>query len=141
MLRVFLLQDNAFFFCFFCFCFKSLKNNLLFMIYGLKHMKNIFFSFLGCRTLTATATAQKIKLFIKDFFSKSDPICSFLWIWSHLVEKSLTENFILCAVCYISFFLFSFLMIFFWSKIYFFSVIFVYKSVIILCGLFFTYFS
>ena len=42
--------------------------------------------------------AQKMKLFIKDFFSKRDQIRSFLRIWSHLLKKSLIENFILCAV-------------------------------------------
>ena len=35
---------------------------------------------------------------IKDFFSKCDQIRSFLQIWSHLVKKSLMENFIFCAV-------------------------------------------
>ena len=50
-----------------------------------------------------TATTQKMKFSIKDFFSKCDQIRSFLWIWSHLLKKSLTENFILCAVCKESF--------------------------------------
>ena len=45
-------------------------------------------------------TAQKMKFCIKDFFSKCDQIPSFLWIWSHLLKKSLTENFIFCAVSY-----------------------------------------
>ena len=35
---------------------------------------------------------------IKDLFSKCDQIRSFLWIWSHLLKKSLMENFIFCAV-------------------------------------------
>ena len=35
---------------------------------------------------------------IKDFFSKCDQIHSFLWIWSHLLKKSLMENFIFCTV-------------------------------------------
>ena len=43
-------------------------------------------------------TAQKIKFSIKDFFSKCDQIRSFLQIWSHLLKKSLMENFIYCAV-------------------------------------------
>ena len=39
-------------------------------------------------------TAQKMKFSIKDFFNKS-----FLQIWSHLLKKSLMENFIfLCSV-------------------------------------------
>ena len=39
-----------------------------------------------------------MKFFIKDFFSKCDQICSFLRICSHLLKKSLIENFIFCAV-------------------------------------------
>ena len=39
-----------------------------------------------------------MKFFIKDFFSKFDQIRSFLQIWSHLLKKSLLENFIFCAV-------------------------------------------
>ena len=47
------------------------------------------FSFLHC--------TQK-KLSIKDFFSRFDQICSFLRIWSHLLQKSLLKNFIFSAV-------------------------------------------
>ena len=39
-----------------------------------------------------------MKFSIKDFFSKCDQICSKLRIWSHLLKKSLMENFIFCAV-------------------------------------------
>ena len=39
---------------------------------------------------TCSTTAQKMKLSIKDFFSKCDQILSFLRIWSHLLKKSLT---------------------------------------------------
>ena len=39
-----------------------------------------------------------MKFFTKDFFSKCDQILSFLRIWSHLLKKSLMENFIFCAV-------------------------------------------
>ena len=35
-----------------------------------------------------------MKFFTKDFFSKCDHIRSFLLIWSHLLKKSLMENFI-----------------------------------------------
>ena len=35
----------------------------------------------------------KTKFSIKDFFSKCDHVRSFLRIWSHLLKKSLTENF------------------------------------------------
>ena len=41
---------------------------------------------------------KKMKFSIKDFFSKCDQIRSFLRIWSHLLKKSLMENFIFCAV-------------------------------------------
>ena len=43
-------------------------------------------------------TAQKMKFSIKDFFSKCDQICSFLQIWSHLLQKSFMKNLIFCAV-------------------------------------------
>ena len=44
-------------------------------------------------------TAQKMKFFsIKDFFSTFDQVRSFLRIWSHLLKKSLMENFIFCVV-------------------------------------------
>ena len=43
-------------------------------------------------------TVQKMEFSIKDFFSKYDQIRSFLWIWSHLLKKSLTKIFIFCAV-------------------------------------------
>ena len=45
-----------------------------------------------------TFTAQKMKFLVKDFFIKCDQISSFLRIWSHLLKKSLIENFIFCAV-------------------------------------------
>ena len=45
---------------------------------------------------------QKMKFFIKNFFSKGDQIRRKLWIWSYLLEKSLMENFIFCAVDVIS---------------------------------------
>ena len=37
---------------------------------------------------------------MKDFFSKYDQIRSFLQIWSHILKKSLMENFIFCAVMF-----------------------------------------
>ena len=38
--------------------------------------------------------AQKMRFSIKDFLSK----CEKLRIWSHLLKKSLAENFIFCAL-------------------------------------------
>ena len=43
-------------------------------------------------------TAQKMKFSIKDSFSKCDQICRKLWIWLHLLKKSLMENLIFCGV-------------------------------------------
>ena len=42
-----------------------------------------------------------MRFFITDFFSKCDRIRSFLRIWSHLLKKSLMENFIFCTVLFI----------------------------------------
>ena len=39
-----------------------------------------------------------MKISIKDFFSKCHQILRKLRIWSHLLKKSLIENFIFCAV-------------------------------------------
>ena len=39
-----------------------------------------------------------MKFSIKDFFSKCDQIRSIMRIWSHLLNKSLMENFTFCAV-------------------------------------------
>ena len=44
------------------------------------------------------STAQKMKFSIKDFSSKCDQIRRKLQFWSDLLEKSLMENFIFCAV-------------------------------------------
>ena len=43
-------------------------------------------------------TAQKMKFSMKNFFSKCDQIRRKLRIWSHLLKKSLMENFIFCTV-------------------------------------------
>ena len=47
----------------------------------------------------ASNTAQKLKFSITDFFSKYDQIRRKLRICSHLLKKSVLENFIFCAVC------------------------------------------
>ena len=43
-------------------------------------------------------TTQKMKISIKDSFSKCDQIRRELWIWSHSLKKSLMENLIFCVV-------------------------------------------
>ena len=45
-----------------------------------------------------TRTAEKMKFSINDFFSKYDQIRRKLRIWSHILKKSLMENFIFSAV-------------------------------------------
>ena len=40
-----------------------------------------------------SGTSQKMKFSITDFLSKCDQLRSFLRIWSHLLKKSLMENF------------------------------------------------
>ena len=47
-------------------------------------------------------TAQKMKVFIKDFFSKCDQIRRKLQIWSHLLKKSSRKSSFF-AQCYIVF--------------------------------------
>ena len=39
-----------------------------------------------------------MQFFIEDFFGKCGQLHNFLQIWSHLLKKSLIENFIFCAV-------------------------------------------
>ena len=48
--------------------------------------------------ISCTGTAQKMRYSIKDFLRKWDQIHRKLRIWSHLLKKSLMENFIFCAV-------------------------------------------
>ena len=48
--------------------------------------------------LKVNGTAQKTKFSIKDFFSKYDQTRRNLWICSHLLKKSLMENFTYWAV-------------------------------------------
>ena len=71
------------FFCEFCEILKTffLTNHLRWLLLDLK-----------------TYIVQKMKFSIEDFFSKCDQIRRKLRIWSHLLKKSLTENFIFWAV-------------------------------------------
>ena len=56
-------------------------------------MNNIY-EWLFLKSIKRHITAQKMKFSIKDFFSKCEQIRSFMRIWSHLLKKSLMENFI-----------------------------------------------
>ena len=48
-------------------------------------------------------TAQKMKFPVQGFFSECERIHSFLWKKTHLLKKSLRQNFILCAVFFCRF--------------------------------------
>ena len=50
------------------------------------------------RRFCSQHTSQKMKFSITDFCSKCNQIRSFLRIWSHLLKKSVMENFIFCAM-------------------------------------------
>ena len=65
-----------------CIAFKKQPFSSMFQILSFKTLYNIL----------AIASS------IKDFLSKFDKIRSFLPIWAHLLNKSLMENFIFCAV-------------------------------------------
>ena len=65
----------------------------------------VFLRFQGVRRYRlrlkfGSITRQKMKFSIKDFFSKCHQIRRKLRIWSHLLKKSLIENFIFCTVCF-----------------------------------------
>ena len=51
----------------------------------------------GLSVILKFTTAQKMKCSIKDFFSKCDQIPSLLWIWPHLLNKSVMKNFVHCS--------------------------------------------
>ena len=50
--------------------------------------------FQGTLMVLVGVTVLKMKFFSKDFFSKCDQTHRNLWIWSHLLKKSLMEKFI-----------------------------------------------
>ena len=63
-------------------------------VYGLDRFLYFLSFFLDNRKQTTKVnTAQKMKFSIKDFFSKCDQTHKKLRIWSHLLKKSLIENF------------------------------------------------
>ena len=64
--------------------------------------KKLTFS-LRISLLNVTNTAQKMKFASKDFFSKCELFRRKLRICSHLLKKSLMENFIFCAMKILSF--------------------------------------
>ena len=73
--------------------FKNHKPKTPFLISEGDHSKTIKVTKVLC-VECGSVTAEKTKLSIKNFFSKCDQIRSFLRIYSHLLNKSLMENFI-----------------------------------------------
>ena len=66
-----------------------------------KTMRKIKFSYVPYVKILRKSLPRKIRICecsFKSFFSKCDQIYSFLRIWSHLLKKSLMENFTFCAV-------------------------------------------
>ena len=59
-------------------------------------------SFNGALIRNFQRTTQNMKFSIKDTFSKCDQIHRKLRIWSHLLKKSLNENFCFGAVHFVS---------------------------------------
>ena len=51
-----------------------------------------------CSFTVVNGTAQEMKFSIKDFFINYDKIRRKQRIWSHLLKKSIMENFIFCVV-------------------------------------------
>ena len=60
-------------------------------------LKIVCLTISGSYALKGCITAQKMKFSIKALFSICDQIRKKSWIWSHLLKKSLMENFIFNA--------------------------------------------
>ena len=73
--------------------------NFIFSLYmGKSYFFQVPFKYLAFDQFPYLPLNKKMKLSIKDFFSKYDQMNSFLRIWSYLLKKSLLENFIFRAV-------------------------------------------
>ena len=64
----------------------------------LKYFAELIIKHLSWSPFQQSSLHKKAKFSIKDFLSKCDQIHSFMQIWSHLLNKSCTENFIFCTV-------------------------------------------
>ena len=80
-----------------CLLHVSIKSNHRGCNYVLPHLKKALKR--PTKNDLSVVTIQKMKFSIKDLFSKCDQIHNFLRIWSHLLTKSLMENFIFSLVC------------------------------------------
>ena len=65
-------------------------------VWDVQIMFQYFTSLANNSQISSNNTGRKFSM--KDFFNKCDEIRKFLRIWSHLLKKSLIENFIFCAV-------------------------------------------
>ena len=80
-------------------CFKNSKNSsCIDLLWKQTFLKLVSLTIIKWSLIWWNITAQKMKLSIKGFFIKCDRSRSFLRIWSHLLKKSLKENFFYCAV-------------------------------------------
>ena len=79
-------------FCLFAVC------QFLMPQWSVKFYINILFLQLSWFKDASTLIAQIMTFSIRDFFSKCDQIRRKIRNWSHLLKKSLMENFIFCAV-------------------------------------------
>ena len=67
-------------------------------IINLRNQSHCTSSTMTLKSSNILNTTQKMKFSMKDLFSKCDQIRSFLWIWSHLLQKFFMENFLfLCS--------------------------------------------
>ena len=87
----------------------NLESSIL-SLYGKRVRGNLYFAIFNqwwslywlAMWSDSRTTAQKMKIFVKDFFSKCDQIHRKLRIWSYLLKKSLMENLVFCAVVMLS---------------------------------------
>ena len=100
VLRVSSGKDRTNIFWAILFLFRQVFQNSVFMY--VRKSKCCVWYFPDILLTLATDTSQKMKVFIKDFFNKCDQIRSFLRIRWHLLKKSLMQNFIFCAVCWVN---------------------------------------
>ena len=78
----------------------NVKNAFIWFKINSKNASHENFQFIILSKSRRPNHCTKMKFSIKHFFSKCDQIHSFLRICSHLLKKSLMDNFIFCAMNY-----------------------------------------
>ena len=81
-------------------CLRTKFFRNLWIIFSQVKLKTLCFIVWDSCKQQCPSTAQKLKFSIMDFFSKYDQIRKKLRIWSHLLKKSVMENFIFYTVQY-----------------------------------------